>query len=178
MLRPPRRRQQNGAYARANQEKRESGAAPRSPPLIPKARLVDSRGGFPNRGRADSSWRGRFAPCHQRSDCERTIRLRRFGRSPGVRRTPTRAGGFCRWLRSWTAWTGARRRRSAGWIARHRVTWSIASTGGGWGPKRVLWAEKRARFAQIGGAGPDREKDGVVRWRRLDLKRVIAERFG
>jgi transposase len=24
----------------------------------------------------------------------------------------------------------------------------------------------------------DREKDGVVRWRRLDLKRVIAERFG
>jgi hypothetical protein len=27
-------------------------------------------------------------------------------------------------------------------------------------------------------AGPDREKDGVVRWRRLDLKRVIAGRFG
>ena len=100
--------------------------------LIPKAPLVDSRGGFPNRGRADSSWRGRFAPCHQRSDCERTIRLRRFGRSPGVRRTLTRAGGFCRWLRSWTAWTGARRRRSAGWIARRCVTGSIASTGRVW----------------------------------------------
>ena len=27
-------------------------------------------------------------------------------------------------------------------------------------------------------AGPDREKDRVVRWRRVDLKRVIAERFG
>ena len=27
-------------------------------------------------------------------------------------------------------------------------------------------------------SGPDREKDGVVRWRRIDLKRVIAERFG
>ena len=27
-------------------------------------------------------------------------------------------------------------------------------------------------------AGPDREKDGVVRWRRIDLKWVIAERFG
>ena len=26
--------------------------------------------------------------------------------------------------------------------------------------------------------GPDRKIDGVVRWRRIDLKRVIAERFG
>jgi transposase len=26
--------------------------------------------------------------------------------------------------------------------------------------------------------GPDRKVDGVVRWRRIDLKRVIAERFG
>ncbi len=33
-------------------------------------------------------------------------------------------------------------------------------------------------MAQIVEAGPDREKDGVVRWRRIDLKRVIAERFG
>jgi hypothetical protein len=32
----------------------------------------------------------------------------------------------------------------------------------------------RAQFAQIVEAGPDREKDGVVRWRRLDIKRVIA----
>jgi hypothetical protein len=31
--------------------------------------------------------------------------------------------------------------------------------------------------AQIVEAGPDREKDRVVRWRRIDLKRVIAERF-
>jgi transposase len=35
-----------------------------------------------------------------------------------------------------------------------------------------------AEFAQIVGAGPEREKDGVVRWRRVDLKRVIAERSG
>ena len=27
-------------------------------------------------------------------------------------------------------------------------------------------------------AGPNREVDGVVRWRRVDLKRVISERFG
>jgi hypothetical protein len=39
-------------------------------------------------------------------------------------------------------------------------------------------AEQLAQFAQIVEAGPDREKDGVVRWRRIDLKRVIAERFG
>jgi transposase len=46
------------------------------------------------------------------------------------------------------------------------------------GPKPRLSAEQRARFAQIVEAGPDREKNGVVRWRRIDLKRVIAERFG
>ena len=45
-------------------------------------------------------------------------------------------------------------------------------------PKPRLSAEQLAQFAQIVEAGPDREKDGVVRWRRLDLKRVIAERFG
>ena len=27
-------------------------------------------------------------------------------------------------------------------------------------------------------AGPDRKKDGVVRWRRVDLKAVIEDRFG
>ena len=46
------------------------------------------------------------------------------------------------------------------------------------GPKPRLSAEQLTRFAQIVEAGPDREKDGVVRWRRIDLKRVIAERFG
>jgi transposase len=46
------------------------------------------------------------------------------------------------------------------------------------GPKPRLSAEQRAQFAQIVEAGPDLEVDGVVRWRRLDLKRVIAERFG
>jgi transposase len=46
------------------------------------------------------------------------------------------------------------------------------------GPKPRLSAEQLARFALIVEAGPDRERDGVVRWRRIDLKRVIAERFG
>jgi len=46
------------------------------------------------------------------------------------------------------------------------------------GPKPRLSKEQLAQFAQIVEVGPDREVDGVVRWRRLDLKRVIAERFG
>jgi hypothetical protein len=46
------------------------------------------------------------------------------------------------------------------------------------GPKPRLSAEQQAQFVQIVEAGPDREKDGVVRWRRIDLKRIIAERFG
>ena len=46
------------------------------------------------------------------------------------------------------------------------------------GPKPRLAEEQLAEFARIVEAGPDRERDGVVRWRRIDLKRVIAERFG
>src|ERR1700674_1523254 len=46
------------------------------------------------------------------------------------------------------------------------------------GPKPRLSAEQLGQFAQIVEAGPDREVDGVVRWRRLALKRVLAERVG
>ena len=46
------------------------------------------------------------------------------------------------------------------------------------GPKPRLSEEQLTQFAQIVEAGPDREEDGLVRWRRIDLKRVIAERFG
>src|SRR5271169_3928518 len=46
------------------------------------------------------------------------------------------------------------------------------------GPKPRLSAEQLAQFAPVVEVGPAREKDGVVRWRRIDLKRVIAERFG
>jgi len=31
---------------------------------------------------------------------------------------------------------------------------------------------------QLVEAGPDLDKDGVVRWRCVDLKRVLGERFG
>src|SRR5271165_4409858 len=45
------------------------------------------------------------------------------------------------------------------------------------GPKPRLSAGQLADLGAIVEAGPDREKDGVVRRRRIDLKRVIAERF-
>jgi transposase len=46
------------------------------------------------------------------------------------------------------------------------------------GPKSHLSGEQLARFAKIVEASPDREKDDIVRWRSVDLKRVIAERIG
>src|SRR6202035_5276795 len=46
------------------------------------------------------------------------------------------------------------------------------------GPKPRLSAEQLAQFAQIVEAGPDREKDGGGRWRRVALQRGIPERFG
>jgi transposase len=46
------------------------------------------------------------------------------------------------------------------------------------GPKPRLSAAQLTALATLLEAGPDRETDGVVRWRRVDLKRVIAQRFG
>ena len=48
----------------------------------------------------------------------------------------------------------------------------------GGGVAARLSSERLAELAAIVAAGPDREKDGVVRWRRVDLKRVVKERFG
>jgi transposase len=65
---------------------------------------------------------------------------------------------------------GVRRFNGSGLEAASTTGWRV--------PTPRLSVEQLAQFAQIIEAGPDREKDGVVRWRRLDLKRVIAERFG
>ena len=45
------------------------------------------------------------------------------------------------------------------------------------GPAPRLSQAQREELAAIVEAGPDSEIDGVVRWRRIDLKRVIKERF-
>ena len=47
--------------------------------------------------------------------------------------------------------------------------------GGGVEPR--LSESQLSELAGIVEAGPDIEKDGIVRWRRIDLKRVIKERF-
>ena len=46
------------------------------------------------------------------------------------------------------------------------------------GVRERLSIEQKAELAQIVEIGPDPAVDGVVRWRRIDLKRVIEERFG
>lgn len=46
------------------------------------------------------------------------------------------------------------------------------------GPEPRLSPEQQAELAAIVKAGPDLAADGVVRWRRVDLQRVIKERFG
>lgn len=46
------------------------------------------------------------------------------------------------------------------------------------GPEPRLSTEQRAEIAQLVEVGPDRAVHGVVRWRRIDLQRVIVERFG
>ncbi len=48
----------------------------------------------------------------------------------------------------------------------------------GAGRPRLLSDEQMSELSEIVETGPDPEVDGVVRWRRIDLKRVIEERFG
>ena len=46
------------------------------------------------------------------------------------------------------------------------------------GRQRRLSEARMRDLAEIVETGPDPATDGVVRWRRIDLKRVIEERFG
>lgn len=46
------------------------------------------------------------------------------------------------------------------------------------GPEPRLSVAQKAELAALVEQGPDVEIDGVVRWRRCDLQRVIAARFG
>jgi transposase len=48
----------------------------------------------------------------------------------------------------------------------------------GAGRPRRLTPGQMSELSAIVETGPDREVDGVVRWRRVDLQRVIEERFG
>ena len=46
------------------------------------------------------------------------------------------------------------------------------------GPTARLSAAQKSELATIVETGPDPKTDGVVRWRRVDLQRVIEARFG
>jgi transposase len=46
------------------------------------------------------------------------------------------------------------------------------------GPTPRLSPDQLAEHAQIVETGPDPKTDAVVRWRRIDLRRVISARFG
>ena len=46
------------------------------------------------------------------------------------------------------------------------------------GPQPRLSRAQKAELAEIVETGPDASVDGVVRWRRVDLQKVIKERFG
>lgn len=46
------------------------------------------------------------------------------------------------------------------------------------GPEPRLSPAQKAELAEIVETGPDPAVDGVVRWRRVDLQRVIQARFG
>ncbi len=46
------------------------------------------------------------------------------------------------------------------------------------GRKPCLTQEQMAELAALVEEGPDPDRDGVVRWRRVDLRAIIAERFG
>jgi transposase len=48
----------------------------------------------------------------------------------------------------------------------------------GAGRRRRLSEAQMQELAAIVETGPDPKVDGMVRWRRIDLKRVIEERFG
>ncbi len=64
------------------------------------------------------------------------------------------------------------------WIHRYNAEGlaGLSNRHGG-GPAPLLNADQRATLKQVVMAGPDPEVDGVVRWRCVDLQRVIEERF-
>ena len=100
---------------------------------------------------------------------------------------PRPRGGCWPWHWCLRALIGRARRRAAGWTDKPFVTGFIAITPRVW---RVFRTAGRARAFHAlilrrwrnsrpsVEAGPDPERDGVVRWRRSDLARRIALTFG
>jgi transposase len=57
--------------------------------------------------------------------------------------------------------------------------WTGRLAGRSWGgPAARLSGEQKNELAALVEAGPELERDGVARWRQIDLQRVIKTRFG
>ena len=65
------------------------------------------------------------------------------------------------------------------WVHRYNEAGiaGLADKQGRTGPKPRLSAEQEAEVAELVRSGPDVAKDGIVRWRRVDLAQVIEDRF-
>jgi len=66
------------------------------------------------------------------------------------------------------------------WVHRYNAEGlaGLRDRAGETGPKRRLLPEQEAEVADLVRRGPDPAVHGVVRWRRADLARLVAERFG
>jgi transposase len=66
------------------------------------------------------------------------------------------------------------------WVHRYNESGlsGLSDKQGRTGPKPRLSLDQEAEIAELVRKGPDPEQDGVVRWRRLDVARVIHARFG
>ena len=106
--------------------------------------------------------------------------MRRHGRGRRKRR-----GGCWQSAWFWKAGRGSRRRKRARWTARRCVTGCIGTTNWGWRAYligRAVTARSRgcqpsSRPQWRNGSSAQLERDGVIRWRCVDLQRRIAEEF-
>ncbi len=65
------------------------------------------------------------------------------------------------------------------WVHRFNSTGPDGLKDAWWsGPEPRLSPQQKAELVQIVETGPDPAIDGVVRWRRVDLQKLIRERFG
>ncbi len=74
---------------------------------------------------------------------------------------------------------GMDRQTLSDWVHRFNAAGPEGLKDAWWsGPEPRLPAAQKAELAEIAETGPDPVVDGVVRWRRVDLQRVIKTRFG
>ena len=124
--------------------------------------------------------------CRRRWDCARIGTPNGFVRRPGKRKMPTRRVGCWRLRQPTKAKTGPRQPRLAPWPLSDCAIGCAASMPQGRtglidrkpaGAVRRLTAEQEAELTALIEAGPDVERDGVVRWRCVDLRQLILSRW-